>query len=301
MNDIKISVVVVTYNRKYLLLECIQALLKQTIKLYTIYIINNNSTDGTDAFIKQKININDTNIKIINLDVNLGGSGGFNYGMQLAYKNNSDYVWLMDDDTVAFPDSLEKLFKAYQVLLNQNIGFVCSHVDWIDRTPHKMNLPHIKLIVNDYPFNYFAKYNFFLIKSCSFVSVLIPRYVISSAGFPIKEMFIWGDDLEYFTRLNKLKFLGIYVPESIVIHKTTKNKNDDILSLDEKDIWKLYFSIRNNLYILKVHYGLFFFYRKIAYNLFILIFIVLFSKNKNKSTKVKVVIKSTISSLLTRF
>ena len=43
----KIVAVVVTYNRKELLLECIQAILNQTYKLEKVIVIDNNSNDGT--------------------------------------------------------------------------------------------------------------------------------------------------------------------------------------------------------------------------------------------------------------
>ena len=46
-NKEKIAAVVVTYNRKELLFQCLDALLKQTYPLDAIYIIDNASTDGT--------------------------------------------------------------------------------------------------------------------------------------------------------------------------------------------------------------------------------------------------------------
>ena len=292
----RIATIIVTYNRKNLLLECVQSVLAQSTPLTSIYIINNNSTDGTIEFLQTNGILKNKLIKLINLTKNIGGAGGFNLGIQIAYQDGCDYMWLMDDDTIALPSTLEKLFKVYQLLENENIGFVCSHVEWIDQTPHKMNIPHIKLTIQEYPFNYFAKYNYFLIKSCSFVSVLISRYTILYAGFPRAEMFIWGDDLEYFTRISQMKFLGVYVPESIVIHKTHKNENDNIFTLDEKNLWKLSYSVRNNLYIIKKYDGFYAFIKKIFLNLFILSSLILRKKDKIKYKKIKILFINTIKS-----
>ena len=47
MDKINIAAVVVTYNRKELLMECLDALKKQTCKIEKIIVIDNNSNDGT--------------------------------------------------------------------------------------------------------------------------------------------------------------------------------------------------------------------------------------------------------------
>lgn len=52
----KIVALVVTYNRKVLLEECLNALCSQSIELNTIIIIDNNSNDGTDKLINSKFN-----------------------------------------------------------------------------------------------------------------------------------------------------------------------------------------------------------------------------------------------------
>ncbi|MFZ7171628.1 glycosyltransferase [Avibacterium volantium] len=53
MNSGSICAVIVTYNRKLLLVECLKALLNQSQSLNAIYIINNANTDGTENYLKQ--------------------------------------------------------------------------------------------------------------------------------------------------------------------------------------------------------------------------------------------------------
>ena len=77
----KIAAIIVTFNRKDLLVECIDNLKKQTIKLSEIIVVNNNSNDGT-----KEILTTIKGITVINLEKNIGGAGGFNIGLRYAYE-----------------------------------------------------------------------------------------------------------------------------------------------------------------------------------------------------------------------
>ena len=54
MSEDTTCAVVVTYNRKELLIECLESLRKQTKPLNAIYIIDNASTDGTPNLLLEK-------------------------------------------------------------------------------------------------------------------------------------------------------------------------------------------------------------------------------------------------------
>ena len=102
----RIAAVVVTYNRKELLRECIEALLVQSMNQLDILLIDNASTDGTYEYVEDLVMENDT-IYYMNTGSNLGGAGGFHYGLKEAYNRGYDYMWIMDDDTIATPDALK--------------------------------------------------------------------------------------------------------------------------------------------------------------------------------------------------
>ncbi len=103
----KVIAVVVTYNRKELLKECIEALINQDYKNCEILIVDNASTDGTKEFIEKYIK--DSKIIYKNTGSNLGGAGGFNYGIRKACELGCDFVWVMDDDWIVKKDTLTKL------------------------------------------------------------------------------------------------------------------------------------------------------------------------------------------------
>jgi len=105
----RVAAIIVTYNRRDLLLRCIESIKNQSLAPDLIIIVDNASTDGTLQFLKQQVVVGGDNIKIIELNENLGGAGGFCVGIATALELNFDWVWLMDDDGYAEIDCLEKL------------------------------------------------------------------------------------------------------------------------------------------------------------------------------------------------
>jgi len=88
----KAIAVVVTYNRLHLLKECITALRNQTQKPDAILVINNGSTDDTGKWLLSQPDL------LVISQGNTGSGGGFETGIQWAYKNGYSWIWCMDDD-----------------------------------------------------------------------------------------------------------------------------------------------------------------------------------------------------------
>ena len=109
----KIVAVVVTYNRKELLEENIKALLDQEFDQFDILIVDNASTDGTEKVVKK---YESKKLKYMNTGANLGGAGGFNFGLRQAIEKNYDYCWLMDDDTIPTKTALKSLVNKTEIL-----------------------------------------------------------------------------------------------------------------------------------------------------------------------------------------
>ena len=238
----KIVAVVVTYNRKDLLIECLEHLFNQTYDTFDILIIDNHSTDQTKDVIENYLD----NPRIIYKDTgsNLGGAGGFQYGIKEAYNLKYDYVWLMDDDSLPKPEALLKLVEAYEEL--DHPGFLSSKVLWTDGELCKINIQRSSLTKNITEFN--EKYIPAAI--ASFVSLYVSMSVIKDVGLPIKEFFIWTDDWEY-TRRISLKYKCYVVTDSEVIHKTKSNTGANIAIDSEDRIERYRYAYRNEMYLYK--------------------------------------------------
>ena len=222
----KVIAVVVTYNRKELLKECVQALLNQDYKGCSVLVVDNASTDGTLDYIEEYIDNDKVYYK--NTGANLGGAGGFNFGIKEAYKMGCDFVWLMDDDCIVHKDSLTELIKADEEL-NGKYGFLSSKVLWKDGTICKMNIQKTRFSkwLTDY------ERNMQEIAMASFVSLFLKTSIIRELGLPIKDFFIWTDDWEY-TRRISLKYKCYYISKSVVTHKSKNNVGASIDFVDDR-------------------------------------------------------------------
>lgn len=222
----KVIAVVVTYNRKELLKECINALLEQEYDNCDILIVDNASTDGTKEFIKDEIQ--NKRVHYVNTGANLGGAGGFNYGMKEAYKIGCDFMWLMDDDCIVHKDSLTELMNANKELKG-NYGFLSSKVLWKDDSICKMNIQKREFSkwLKDFETNKQT------IAMASFVSLFVKNSIVEEVGLPIKDFFIWTDDWEYTRRISR-KYKCYYISKSVVTHKSKQNEGASIAAVDDR-------------------------------------------------------------------
>lgn len=251
--------VVVTYNRLDLLKEGIDALLLQTVPC-DILIVDNASTDDTPLWAGEFCKTHPS-VFYENTGANLGGAGGFNYGMRCGVELGYDYVWIMDDDAIAKPDALEELQKADGLLRAEkpdlSYGFLASVVYWTDGELCQMNRQRTKthyLLKEDVE-DALAKEELIPIETATFVSLLIPAKTILKVGLPIKEFFIWSDDVEYTVRITiRNKMPSYIVPKSGIIHKTKNNAGSDIVMDDAERIDRYRYAIRNGNYAYR-HYS----------------------------------------------
>lgn len=288
MNNI--VVVVVTYNRKKLLKENIEALLNQTNKNFDVFIIDNASTDGTQEYIKEYTE--NHSIKYFNTGVNLGGAGGFNYGMKKAVEANYKYIWAMDDDTIPYENALEKLILADEKLKG-NYGFLSSIVLWKDSTICKMNKQ--KICKNWHEDGQYLKDTLIRTYYATFVSFFIKSETVKKEGLPIKEFFIWGDDVEYTDRLSKNNKCYI-VGNSQVLHKTNNNEGSNIAKDEKNRIDRYKYAYRNEMYVAKRN-GIRGITRQICKILLHIIRVIIYSK-KNKMKKIWIILKSSFKGIL---
>ncbi|MEM4004976.1 MAG: glycosyltransferase family 2 protein [Desulfurococcaceae archaeon] len=101
----RITVMILNYNGLRYLDACINSLLNQTYKNFEIVLIDNNSSDGSVEFIREKY----PQVKIIKFDSNLGFSKAYNRAISMI---DADWIVMLNNDTVVREDWLENLVKA---------------------------------------------------------------------------------------------------------------------------------------------------------------------------------------------
>src|ERR1700752_2979678 len=101
--DLKLSVVVISFNDAKYILDCLRSVYEQTQAFpFEVIVADNGSTDGSVGSIRQEF----PQVRIVENGTNLGFGPGNNAGMSLA---RGEYVLILNPDTVIRDRALEKL------------------------------------------------------------------------------------------------------------------------------------------------------------------------------------------------
>lgn len=250
-----LTAVIVTYNRKELLSQNIEMLLKQTMTVDSIIIVDNCSSDGTYEYLK---NCGWTTEPFLYLktETNIGGAGGFYTGVKAAYEAGADWIVLMDDDgRMADEHTMEILYRAARKLYDENRGerklFVNALVQKGELLSFKID--HMYTVVEAMMT---AKNGLIEGAANPFNGTLISRELVSDIGYPKKEFFIKGDEVDYKQRaLDAGAYVGT-VTEAKYIHPRPETVEKTVLGVKVPFFveapWKEYYAARNFTYMYKL-------------------------------------------------
>lgn len=295
MKKFTVDCVIVTFNKVEMLKKSIAAIDDQTYEVKNIFVINNASSDGTQDYLNNEKEVN-PKLKVLNLKENLGGAGGFNYGLRkFVEDSDSDFVWIIDDDALAEKSALLNMIEVFKEYPNERIGFVASNVRWTDGKPAYMNIPYPS---DDWTM--YANNGVIKIKSTSFVSMLVTRDAIKEVGLPISDFFIWGDDVEFSYRITSAGYTGLFVSNSIVTHFMDKNVGINLLEeVNPNRVDRYFYEYRNSLYNIRTKRGNLGVCKELVKRI-ILVFKILFSNNDIKYRKVRAVFLGTTKGIFFR-
>jgi GT2 family glycosyltransferase len=248
-----IAAVVVTYNRKSLLERCLSGISVQTLPLDAVLVVDNASTDGTQAWLEQWLPQRLPQARLIPLQQNRGGAGGFSEGLRLAIENGADWVWMMDDDAEPHPDALEELMKVATSPENiyGSLAIAGGETSWL--TTLLGDTPVITSNVSEIPAA--AK-----VQMLPFLGFMIHRDVVEKIGLPDPDFFIAADDMEYCVRAQNAGVQIIVSGKSHIEHPKSHPYAIRLpgytLTALELPPWKRYYDTRNRLLIARKHYGI---------------------------------------------
>lgn len=243
----RVVAVVVTWNRRELLTEAVNALRSQTLPPVEIVVVDNASTDDTAELLDSAYG---ETLDVVHLRENTGGAGGFTVGVERALCHQPDLVWLLDDDTVPTPTAAAELVAAWTTYPGQRPAVLASRVVWTDGRDHPMNTPRTKPGATSDELAAAASVGAIPIRSASFVSIMCDAEVIRERGLPVADYFLWNDDFEYSTRLIR-DGVGLACPSSVVVHKTRVFGSTDV---DPGE--RFYFEVRNKVWVFSRSSGL---------------------------------------------
>lgn len=238
---IDISVVIVNYNVKNLVDNCLASIYKagQHSKLNVeIFVVDNNSVDGSVSLISEKY----PSVKLIPLTANIGFSKANNIALKQA---EGKYILILNPDTVLEEETFSKMISFCEK--NDNIGAVTSKLILANGkldsackrsfpTP-AVAIPRMFGLTKLFPKSkIFGKYNLtyldenktYEVDAICGAFMFIPKKVLDKAGYFDEDYFMYGEDLDLSYRINKAGYKIYYYPEVTTIHlkgESTKKTN----------------------------------------------------------------------------
>lgn len=227
-----LSVIIVNYNVKELLENCINSILAASTKIKTeIIVVDNNSFDGSAEYLQNKFS-HLQNFKIISNKINLGFSKANNQGVKIA---SGKYVLILNPDTLLKEDTLEKTIGFYEkqnnagavtcklILPNGKLDLACRRSF---PTPSVAVFRILGLSKVFPKSRTFGKYNLTYLNENSTYEVdaivgafmLIKKEIYDSVKGFDEEYFMYGEDLDLCYRLKKAGYKNYYFHETSIIH-----------------------------------------------------------------------------------
>ncbi len=261
----RVCALVVTYNRKELLLECLGALERQTVALERIVLVDNASSDGTPERLAERGWLERRELTYERLAVNAGSAGGFARGIELAREGEEEWIFVMDDDAEPRPDGLARLLAAPAAADPRTAALCGTVLDTAGVIEARNHRGHFRGRQRPLPVAAYRPGTEPEVDYASFVGLLVRADVARRTAPPKAELFIWGDDVEYCFRLRDHGPIRL-VPESEVLHKDVgqaySNRRGrfwnrllgwDLVSTPLEGFWRNLCGLRNYIWIKKTY------------------------------------------------
>jgi len=244
---VKVSIIIPTYNRGYIIKKALNSVYSQTFEDYEILVVDGGSTDNTEKIMKDEC-IRDSRVRYIRHKINRGISVARNAGI---LKSGGEYIAFLDSDDRWLPTKLKDQIQAFQ-RSRDTIGLIYTgflirgqnkKVHYcVPRTREREGYIFKKLL---------AEGCFILISS-----VIVPRKILDEVGLFDKNMIC--EDYDLWLRITKkhpVKFISKPLVDYNVINRERLSLKYDNMALGLLFIYNEY---RKDIKLLDVKYKYFF-------------------------------------------
>jgi len=190
-----VSIIIPTYNRKHLLVEAVQSCLDQTWRNIEVIVVDDGSTDGTDAFAERQIAGSWAGRVQYHKQENAGASAARNRGLELA---RGEYVQFLDSDDILLKDKIS--LQIAQLESGDGKPDGCSCTGRLGRSAQDLGATRQIGIRCETPKEYIRRMCLGVVHGMSTPAPLWRRsFLISRPGW--RTDISLGDDFEYYLRL----------------------------------------------------------------------------------------------------
>lgn len=243
----KLSVIIVNYNVKYFLEQCLHSCLKgidQLKKVHPdwdgeIYVVDNNSVDGSVEMVQERF----PSIKLIANKDNKGFSKANN---QAIYDSKAEYVLLLNPDTVVEEDTFLSCLEFMDANPDGG-GLGVKMIDgkgvYLPESKRGLPAPDVAFykifglsglfpkskIFGKYHLGYLDKEETHEIEVLAGAFMLLRKEALDKVGVLDETFFMYGEDIDLSYRLIKGGYKNYYFPDTRIIHyKGESTKKDSV-------------------------------------------------------------------------
>ncbi|MCU0533217.1 MAG: glycosyltransferase family 2 protein [Hydrococcus sp. Prado102] len=240
----KISIIILNWNGKKDTLECLKSVQKIEYKNYEVVVVDNGSSDGSVQAIKSHFK----DVKIIENGANLGFAEGNNKGIAYALEQGTDYVFLLNNDTIVESKILNNFLEVTEEY--SEVGIFAAKIYYYDE-PNKIWyagaawLPQ-KARFTQLGFNQIDDgFSWNEIKETAYAcgcALLIKANVIKKIGMLEPKYFLTWEETDWCYKAYRAGYKCLFVPKAIVWHKVSAS-----FSGGNQGLLVRYFMERNRL------------------------------------------------------
>ena len=245
----KLSIIIVNYNTKDLLKNCIDSITASSPKFaYEIIVIDNASFDGSREVINSYPDIK----KIFNRD-NAGFACANNIGIETA---GGEYVLLLNSDTVVLPGVIDKMVEYMDK--NSDAGILGPKLIGKNGETIQMSWAFQPTIIREAIQRIFSSYNmekYSFIKSIVELlqkktrkvevilgaSMLVRKKVFENIGLLDEKYFLYLEETDFCQRAREYGWNIVFYPEAKVIHllgqSVSKMKNESQIEYRKSQVY----------------------------------------------------------------
>ena len=237
-----VYIVILNWNAWQDTAECVQSCRKLSYPSFRLLIVDNGSTDGSEAALRGQF----PDIEFIQTGSNLGFTGGNNAGMRHALQKGADYIILLNNDTTVDREFVTALVAAAET--DRSIGMLCSKIYFYDR-------PDVLWYAGAsfHPWLGWGRHRGYNVPDRgqydtveetprpTGCSLMVTRQLCESVGLLREEFFCYAEDIDWGMRAANHNMKIMYVPSSRVWHKVSLSTGGQASGVS------LYYSTRNIL------------------------------------------------------
>lgn len=217
-----IGVLIVTWNRRDDLLECLASVKQSSYPRLGIYVVDNASTDGTYEAVAAR----HPDVNLMRSEENLGFAGGNNLGLSWVLEDEIDAAFLLNDDMIIAEEAVSSLVEKMgdpdvgalspKVLVYSDPETIWAAGGMVDSrgATSQRHYGELDLGQADEPVE---------VDYAIGCSMLVKTEVVHRIGFMDSRYYMYYEESDWCRRMRRAGYRILYVPESQTWHKVSMN------------------------------------------------------------------------------